>query len=621
MSAVGTLITTPDGADVYMQEYASTNDEWQHLGRTPIKDMRLPLGVLRFRIEKAGFETLMLATKNPGNFLRNLGDSTVDLRRKPVTIWLARAGNLRDMVPVPGGAYALTLAGFNNHDLIALDPFSIDRNEVTNREFKQFVDNQGYAKEEYWRDLSFVKDGRQLTWQLAMAEFRDSTGRPGPLAWELGGYTTGQDENPVSGVSWYEAVAYCRSRGKMLPTIFHWTRAAMPPGEHLNPLAASIVRLSNLGRQGPAPVGAFRGIGPYGTYDMAGNVREWAWNESAGGRRWIPGGSWNDPEHMFVVPNSLPPSDRSIQNGFRCAQYATDKPDSEPLLGRVDPPFVRDHRSAEAVSDEVFNVFKRQFAYAKAPSNARLEARDTSRTDWIRETISLDVGYENERITAIVFLPATAKPPYQPVVYFPGLTAFLGRASSANLQPGYLDFIVKSGRVLVWPIWKGSYERWDSFLAQDSEEEYLRSLRNHMFQWRQDPGRVLDTLTTRSDIDPERIAYLGGSFGASVPLPLLALEDRLKVAVLMAPGFTYRPLPPEADALNYVSRVTMPVLMLGGRHDYVYPMEASQEPLFDRLGTAQKQHIKFDTGHTDFPRSETIREVLAWLDRYLGAVP
>ena len=153
-------------------------------------------------------------------------------------------------------------------------------------------------------------------------------------------------------------------------------------------------------------------------------------------------------------------------------------------------------------------------------------------------------------------------------------------------------------------------------------DEYLRTFRMRMFHWRQDLGRALDTLSARDDIDMNRIGYLGQSFGSSIPLPLLALEDRLKAAVLVDPGFTFRAVPPEADAINYVAHVKMPVLMLNGRHDYVFPLETSQVPLFERWGTppAHKRHVVFEAGHADHPRSETIREVLAWLDRYLGPV-
>ena len=68
------------------------------------------------------------------------------------------------------------------------DPYFIDRYEVTNRQFKQFVDQGGYQKREYWK-TPFVRD-RPVSWDEAMAVFRDTTGRPGPSTWEGGTFPT-----------------------------------------------------------------------------------------------------------------------------------------------------------------------------------------------------------------------------------------------------------------------------------------------------------------------------------------------------------------------------------------------------------------------------------------------
>ena len=59
-----------------------------------------------------------------------------------------------------------------------------------------------------------------------MALFKDSTGRPGPATWVAGEYPAGQDDYPVTGVSWFEAAAYAEFAGKQLPTIYHWLVAA-----------------------------------------------------------------------------------------------------------------------------------------------------------------------------------------------------------------------------------------------------------------------------------------------------------------------------------------------------------------------------------------------------------
>ena len=117
-----------------------------------------------------------------------------------------------------------------------------------------------------------------------MARFRDKTDRPGPSSWELGRFPSGQDDYPVGGVSWYEAAAYAEVVEKSLPTVYHWYEASFAR----DILYSDILFHSNFSGKGPAPVGSYPGIGPFGTYDMAGNVKEWCFNAS-GDRRYILG--------------------------------------------------------------------------------------------------------------------------------------------------------------------------------------------------------------------------------------------------------------------------------------------------------------------------------------------
>ena len=103
------------------------------------------------------------------------------------------------------------------------------------------------------------------------------------------------------------------------------------------------------------------------------------------------------------------------------------------------------------------------------------------------------------------------------------------------------------------------------------------------------------------------------------------MEPRLKAGVLCAGGLpSFRPLP-EIDPLNFAPRAKTPTLLLGGRYDFVFPVDSNQKPLIRLLGAPEqdKQHKVFDdTGH--FPSIDDIPEasrlVFAWLDRYLGPV-
>jgi len=80
-------------------------------------------------------------------------------------------------------------------------------------------------------------------------------------------------------------------------------------------------------------------------------------------------------------------------------------------------------------------------------------------------------------------------------------------------------------------------------------------------------------------------------------------------------------MPPEVDKINFAPRVTMPILMVNGRYDYVFPLESSQKPMFRFLGTPEKdkRHAVFDGGHSP-PHDQMIKEVLDWLHRYQGPV-
>jgi eukaryotic-like serine/threonine-protein kinase len=102
---------------------------------------------------------------------------------------------------------------------------------------------------------------------------------------------------------------------------------------------------------------------------------------------------------------------------------------------------------------------------------------------------------------------------------------------------------------------------------------------------------------------------------------MTSMEPRFKVAIFAAGGCNGQKVLPEADAMNFASRVKIPVLMINGRYDFEIPLDICQEPLFRLLGTPpqDKQHVLYDTGHAP-PLLPVMKEGLNWLDRYLGPV-
>ena len=274
------------GTRVSEKPYKAADAAWQLL-EGPLEKVRLPRGTYRWRVETNGGTTI--------EFARNVGD--VNIGTAPFEkITPPAKGAIDDaMVPIGASMAPVDISGFATEDSVLLDQFSIGRHEVTNREFKEFVAAGGYTKPDYWKH-DIVQNGRKLAFEDAMALFHDTSGKPGPATWELGDFPAGQGDFPVSGVSWYKAAAYAEFRGASLPTIYHWARAALAfTRGAANP--RSIVDAGNFGGKAPVAVESTGSLGPFGTYDMAGNVREWCVNQS-GDNRWILGGAFND--HSYI---------------------------------------------------------------------------------------------------------------------------------------------------------------------------------------------------------------------------------------------------------------------------------------------------------------------------------
>jgi predicted esterase len=593
------VVTTPPGAMVSYRDYTAPDATPTILGPSPVTGAPVPNSPLAWRVEKQGFETAEDVT---GPQFPRLAFTLSERGQSPGGMVHASVGD---------APYQMYIPGLDHLPAVKLRDFWIDRYEVSNREFKKFVDDGGYRRRELWQ-APFVKDGRELGFDEAVRLFTDSTGRPGPATWEQGRFPEGQDDLPVTGVSWFEAAAYAAYAGKSLPTIYHWSRAAEQR------FSGFVVPRSNFSGRGATKVGASGAMSRFGTVDMPGNVKEWCWNRADASRRYILGGAWDEPVYMANDPDARSPFERANNFGFRCVKYSQDE--SLASAGAELVAFeARDFSKETPVNDQGFELIRRMHAYDRSDLKPASESVDDSNADWRIEKISFAAAYGNERVPAFLFLPKSAKPPYQTVVFFPGSNVIQQR-SSGPMPPRIIDFVIKSGRALIYPVYKGTFERSVPTLTSDYPNP-TNAFRELVFDWAKDVRRSVDYLETRPDIDSKSIAFMGLSWGAAMGPIYVALEPRFKACVLIVGGFYLQHSAPEVDAFNFAPRVHVPVLLLNGRFDFFYPMDTSQLPMFRLFGVpeAQKRRVIYDTGH-NIPRPELIRETLDWLDRWVGPV-
>jgi predicted esterase len=587
--------TDPPGAEVWVKGYSTPDAEWERLGVTPMKQ-RFPYAMMRWRIIREGYEPFEGAPFSAdaiGALAQGIKLDSVGTRPP-------------GMVRIPGGVFA-TLPGAHLPDelpAVQLGWFFFDRYEVTNRQYREFVDSGGYRKQNWW-PATIRHEGTELPWREAMSRFVDATGRPGPSTWEAGGYPAAQADYPVGGISWYEAAGYCAFAGKSLPTVYHWFHAL---GQDQ---LSDILLHSNIDGEAKAPAGRFRGLSAYGTYDMAGNVKEWVWN-STGDSRYVLGGAWNEPGYLFKNLVAQPPMNREPTNGVRCARYP--EPPTSALMAPIDPTY--EYRQPPPLTGEAFSVLQGLYAYDKTPLDARVERVNDSLPNYRRETVSYRTAYGNDRMEAHLLMPRNGSPPYQAVIWFPGSDAFLLRSSESFASTYLFDFIPRAGRVLVYPTYKAMYERAEPLVNTPSAE------RDMTIRWTQDISRTIDYLETRSDIAARKLAFYGFSLGAMKGPVFTAIEPRFAASILLGGGFTPDIFRPEIHPASFAPRVRTPTLMINGRDDFLMPYELSEKPLFELLGPPpnHKRHARLDGGHIPTDRLAIIREVLDWLDRHLGSV-
>ncbi len=278
----------------------------------------IPTGTHRIVARKEGHKEWELAVDVVANQRAEVMIDIEPLRPEPPKA--ARGEDGAEMVLVPAGEFVMGSEESGNEKprhRVYLDGFYIDKFEVTNALYKPF---------------------------LQSARRNQSAGRDAPSDWSNSRFNG--ESQPVVGVTWHDADAYCTWAGKRLPTEAEWEKAARgtdgrkyPWGDQWDASRANSNE-SKLGKT--APVGSYAGgVSPYGAHDMAGNVWEWVadWYDpdyyqrspernptgpDSGRTRVLRGGSWlYEPFGLRTASRfSFTPGFRGNLIGFRCARGA-----------------------------------------------------------------------------------------------------------------------------------------------------------------------------------------------------------------------------------------------------------------------------------------------------------
>ena len=595
------VYSSPPGAEVYVGVYGEDVDQFKRIGVTPIEDGVMSPGLKHLVLHLDGYQKTNLlygqkALKDTviSNVVLDPIDPSID---EMVRIPEGKAGRLIGMTIEP------------HQDRHVLVPeFLMDRFEVRNRDYQEFVDAGGYDNPDFWTD-EFAINGNPMSFDDAMQLFVDTTGRPGPSTWEVGSYKTGLDEFPVQGVSWYEARAYARFRGKELPTLYHWLRARSVPGLDL---LSEYISNSNINKEEYLRVGTNRGISAFGISDLFGNVAEWMVN-SLGTQKLSLGGAVEDQEYFANHATSADLFDRDAKRGFRCIKNVGVP--SESLSRDVDLT-LRDYSNSEPITEELFAAFKSQFDYDPTPLDAVTEERTEESDLFTREVVSFASSYDaDDRILAYLFLPKQVEPPFQTLVHFQSAMSI--RPVRSNGRINVPDFFLKSGRAVIVPILHGQYERNNGLKSwrPNTSTEYA----NFVVKWIKDFRRTIDYLETRGDIDQKKLCFYGTSWGAQ-NFPIIgAIEPRIKISICVVGGLAMDPARSGVDQISFIHRASQPTLWFAGQYDPLIPYVESSQAAFNLLGTPKtdKRFLSFPTGHF-IPRPNLVRESLDWLDKYFG---
>ena len=615
----------PTGARVYLRRFspdAKGNIPARELiGETPIKDQRIARGQYILQIEKDGYAPF---ERSISGIIPRVGGSFISSPPLNISVNLMETEKMPPgMVFVPGSEYSLVNWSRPTETKVSLSSYFIDKYEVSNRDFKDFISAGGYVKKEYWK-YPVKKDKKTLSWDEAIQLFKDKTGLPGPRTWTDQNFPAGQADHPVTDITWYEAAAYAEFRGKKLPTVFQWEKAARDGAfdPRYNALPWGFIKQgettdkrANFRGQGTTPVTEMEfGMSPFGCYNMAGNVTEWCANQSPPEGFVTSGGAWNDLAYSFGDYGEVPGSYSSNRIGFRCVlDIPGTQGDQADQGGEMLPPAVTpDYKPS---SDADFKVWLTHYSYDKTALNAKVtETVETN--DWRRETITF-AGEDGSLATAYLYLPKNYSRPLQIVHYVPAGDVVRGLRPLPDSVEMFLTPLIKSGRAVFTVVLKGYVGR--PYLPNYSPPDNSTvEFRKQMVNWITDIRRGVDYLETRDDLDTQRLTFLGISNGANLGLLLTAVETRYKYSVFVSAGLEpqVKNWIAETNYINFASQSRQTKLVVNGRYDETFPYNTDFKPLY-KLLREPKKPVTYEGGH--IPTVEFFSTTVnGWLDEMLG---
>ena len=473
-----------------------------------------------------------------------------------------------------------------NFDNVKIAPFSISKNEVSNEDFQDFVDNGGYENPLYW-DFPFQIGDKILDFNSTVKLFTDKFGKLGPANWSYGKYPSGLENHPVTGISWFEAKAYANYKKMSLPNIFQWLYASGLPEDWFE-INRSVTNESNYNSTQTRAVD--NSGGSYNELNnIGGNVKEWTLNPNGKEKEKfsILGGSFSEQPYTFNNYYSLSPMDRSIGNGIRLSQNLNTSKNLEQNNFIVEQ-FERNIIDLPDVSDELFEFYKTQFDYDKSSINATTTNILNFQEGYTAQKFELETTYDSEeKLFGYIVYSNKFKDKYDPVIYFPNASSITNNNDSNLYQDMFgMKHLVDEGYAIIHPIYHNTYSRQKTYNTfwPDQSENYKSTI----IKIGQDFKRSIDYIDSRSDFNIENLSYFGYSWGSTTSNYLLAIDDRVKSAFLCVGGVMSQKSKPEVEAHYYLRRIKTPIFHVIGKLDGIFGYEKSYKPWKSLIGTDPK---------------------------------